>query len=104
MVAAGGASFEAAAGRGDGAGVAPAGAAAPRGGGGAADPGPPGSGVMMLTGGVEDAEGKSIMVVGLPGGTVVKGVWAMAGGKAAMAPPGAAAVAGIAGGMPHDGE
>jgi len=58
---------------------------------------------MMLTGGVEDAEGKSIMVVGLPDGTVVNGVWAMAGGSAAMAPPGAAAVAGIAG-MPQDGE
>ena len=96
MAAAGGASFEAAAGRGDGAGVAPAGAAAPRGGGGTADPGPPGSGVMMLTGGVEDAEGKSIIVVGLPVGTLTPAV----GGSAASAPDGTAGSAGA----PHDAE
>jgi len=40
----------------------------------------------MLTGGVEAAEGKSIIVVGLPGGTLVTGD----GGSAASAPDGTA--------------
>ena len=83
---------EAVAGR---AGAAVAGAAAR--GGGAADPGAPGSGVMMLTGGVDEADGKSIIVVGLPGG-------APGGGSAAIVPDGMAAVAGIEGGAPQDAE
>ena len=62
---------------------------------GAADPGAPGSGVMMLTAGVEEDEGKSIIVVGLPVGTP--------GGSAASAPDGTAAIAGAAG-APQDAE
>lgn len=79
----------AAAGRMGGVGV---GGAAARGG-GAADPGAPGSGVMMLTGGVEAADGKSIIVVGLPVGTLPAG-----GGSAASAPEGTAAFEDTAGG------
>jgi hypothetical protein len=74
----------------------PAAGAAARG--GAADPGAPGSGVMMLTGGVDEADGKSIMVVGLPVGTPA------GGGSAAIAPDGTAAIAGIEGGAPQDAE
>ena len=62
---------------------------------GAADPGAPGSGVMMLTAGVEEDEGKSIIVVGLPVGTP---------GSAAIAPDGTAAIAGAAAGTPQDAE
>ena len=97
----GGACFFAAAGapagRGDGAGVPAAGV--PARGGGAAEPGAPGSGVMMLTGGVEEAEGKSIIVVGLPGGAL-----APAGGIAASAPAGMPVIDGIAAGAPHEAE
>ena len=57
----------AAGGRGDGTGALAAGAAAAARGAGAAVV--PGSGVMMLTGGVEAAEGKSALV-GLPVGIV----------------------------------
>jgi len=75
-------------------------AGAPARGDGAADPGGPGSGVMMLTGGVDDAEGKSIIVVGLPGAAVP----APGGGSAASAPEGTPATTGIAGGAPQDAE
>ena len=68
--------------------------------GGAADPGAPGSGIMILTGGVDEADGKSIIVVGLPVGTAAPAV----GGSAASAPDGAAAMAGITGGAPQDPE
>jgi hypothetical protein len=93
--ATGGASLGAAA----GAAAARPGAAAPARG-GAADPGAPGSGVMMLTGGVDAADGKSIIVVGLPGGTLVTGD----GGSAASAPDGTAAIAGMLAGAPQDPE
>ena len=87
----------AAAGRAVGAGVPAPGA--PARGGGAAEPGAPGSGDMILTGGVEEAEGKSIIVVGLPVGTVPP-----AGGSAASAPDGTPAIEDIAGGAPQDAE
>lgn len=67
-------------------------------GGGAADPGPPGSGVMMLTGGVDEADGKSIIVVGLPVGTPA------AGGIAAIAPEVVPVIADMVGGAPQDAE
>ena len=53
---------------------------------------------MMLTGGVEEDEGKSIIVVGLPVGTFA------CGGSAASAPDGMAAIAGAAAGAPQDAE
>ena len=62
-----------AAGRGDGNGAAAPGDAGGRG----ADAVVPGSGVMMLTGGVEAAEGKSALVglpVGIVGGSAARGV------------------------------
>jgi hypothetical protein len=73
-------------GRAAGSGAVAAGAVAWRG--GAADPGAPGSGIMMLTGGVDADEGKSA-VVGLPDGNPP--------GSAAMAPPGGTPGAAIAG-------
>ena len=54
----------------------------------------------MLTGGVEEADGNSIMVVGLPEGRAADG-----DGMAASAPEGIpAATGGIAGATPHDPE
>ena len=55
---------------------------------------------MMLTAGVDEAEGKSIIVVGLPVGTAAPAV----GGSAASAADGAAAIAGIAGCAPQEPE
>jgi hypothetical protein len=55
---------------------------------------------MILTGGVDEAEGKSIIVVGLPVGAVAPAV----SGSAANAPDGTAAVAGIVVGAPQDPE
>jgi hypothetical protein len=81
----------AAGGRGAGTGASWTGAAAAAGGARPADDaGPLGSGVMMLTGGVEAADGKSALV-GLPVGT---------GGGSAATSPGAAA----SGGAFQDGE
>src|SRR3954468_8623031 len=78
-------------GRAAGSGALAGGAVACRG--GAADPGGPGSGIMMLTGGVDAADGKSALV-GLPA--------CIPGGNAATEPPdgmpGSADIAGAAAG------
>ena len=75
-------------------------AGAPARDGGAADPGVPGSGVMILTGGVEEADGNSIIVVGLPVGAFAPA----GGGSAAMAPDGSAETEGSVAGAPQDPE
>ena len=86
FAAAGGVAASLADGRAAGNGAVEAGVAPWRG--GAADPGAPGSGAMMLTGGVDDADGKSELVA-LPAGNP--------DGSAAIAPPGGIPGSAIAG-------
>ena len=97
FAAAGGAAACVAVGRAAGSGALAAGAVAWRD--GAADPGAPGSGIMMLTGGVDAADGKSALV-GLP-------TWIPVG-NAAIEPaggtPGSADIAGPAAGAFHEPE